>query len=370
MLVEQTQKLKRRLRDGFAHSRPRHVLNTLANEFDRKGQRISLLSHPRILQVEVTNRCNLNCLFCSRYYQSLKLGDFPDSLVPAVEEISEKVLETVLFGYGEPLISPAFYTLLQRVRSSRISFITNGLSLTESTLERVLKSARRPIYNIAFSIDGARPETYNRIRERSDFHTVWKNLEHVVKTSRELPNPFEAWVDFVGIRSNIAELPDLVRMAAEAGVSRVNVFHLVVWNDRFREESLLGTPDLNRKYFEAAREAATGTGITLDLPVVLGEQTGGHEKPGDLPRCLQPWSYTYIRYDGTVHVCCHSEAFIMGNLHNQPFREIWNGEKYKRFRRIVNRTLPPDCLKCEMRFRHSPSPDDEQVYLKGKPRDM
>ena len=67
MLVEQTQKLKRRLRDGFAHSRPRHVLNTLANEFDRKGQRISLLSHPRILQVEVTNRCNLNCLFCSRY---------------------------------------------------------------------------------------------------------------------------------------------------------------------------------------------------------------------------------------------------------------------------------------------------------------
>jgi len=371
MLTDKAQKLRIRLRDGSARPRPLHTVNTLVNEAERRGQRASLLSRPRLLQVEVTNRCNLNCMFCSRYYQSLKLGDLPDALVPAVEEASDGVLETVLFGYGEPPIAPVFYTLLRCVRPPRVSFITNGLALDERTLDRVLECARRPLYNIAFSIDGARPDTYNRIRQRSDFHTVWKNLAHLVETSRGLARPFEVWVDFVGIRSNIEELPDLVRMAAETGVSRVNVFHLVVWNDRFREESLLGAPELTRRAFDAARETAGRLGVTLDLPVVLGDPPPARRTPGaPPPRCMQPWSYAYLRYDGTVHVCCHSEAFVMGNLHHATFREIWNGEPYRRFRGIVNRRLPADCWRCEMRFRHCPSPDDARVYLKGKPREM
>jgi hypothetical protein len=32
---------------------------------------------PWLLQVEVTNRCNLNCVFCSRHEHELQLGDLP-----------------------------------------------------------------------------------------------------------------------------------------------------------------------------------------------------------------------------------------------------------------------------------------------------
>ena len=377
MRMEKAERIAQRYRDGFAHSRPRHTWNTLLNEWDRRRQGATLHSWPRILQVEVTNRCNLNCRFCSRYYNSLKLGDLPEALLPAVEEASARVLETILFGYGEPLMAPVFYTLLRRVRSSRVSFITNGLALTPETLDHILACANRPIYNIALSIDGARPETYNRIRERSDFETVWRNLTHLVRTSRELPNPFEVWIDFVAIRSNVAELPDLVRMAGDAGVSRINVFHMVIWDDRFRDESLLGWPDLNRRSFESAREAASRHRIRLELPVVLGSKAGPGFSPGErarglpkVPFCTQPWTYAYVRYDGSVQACCHSEAFDMGNLHRQSFAEVWNGKRYQGLRRVVNHNLPEDCRRCELRFRHTPSPDDEKVYRKGKPRSM
>lgn len=356
------------------HSRPRHTVNTFLNHAERRVEVRRARSYPRILQVEVTNRCNLNCLFCSRYYQPLKLGDFPESLVPEVEKTSERVLETILFGYGEPLVADVFYTLLRRVRSSRISFISNGYALTPDTLDRILNTAARPLYNIALSIDGAYPDRYNEIRKRSDFETVWRNLENLCRVSKATGRPSEVWIDFVAMRSNAAELPDLIRKAASVGVSQLNVFHLVVWNDRYRDESLLHDPGLNREVFEEARRVSHETGVVVDLPVTFD---GGGGRAGDaaggqdgFPRCTQPWAYCYIRHDGSLHVCCHAEDFVMGNLHEQSFDEIWNGSRYRNFRGVVNRRLPADCLRCELRFRYCPSPDDGRVYLKGKPRDM
>jgi len=373
-LSQKLRAVRGKWRDGFASSTPRQTLNTLVNRWERRTQRPTLASFPRILQVEVTNRCNLNCVFCSRALHPLKLGDFPRDLLPAVEEASGRVLETNLFGYGEPLVAEVFFELLGRVRSSRISFITNGLLLTGPVLERILATARRPLYNVAFSIDGANPETYLRIRERSDFDRVWENLENLTAVSRKTGAPREVWVDFVAMRGNVAELPELIRRCARLGVSRVNVFHLLVWDPRYGDESLVYHPGLNRECFSEARRTALEHGVLLDLPIPLGTPRGDGDPAAvarrDAPRCSQPWSYAYLRHDGSVHACCNSEGFVMGQLGSSRFEEIWNGEKYARFRGLVNRKLPPDCRRCELRFRYSLAPDEEQVYLKGKPRKM
>ena len=57
---------------------------------------------PWMLQVEVTNRCNLNCTFCSRYSAPMKLGDMAPDVMDAVVDLSAQVQEVALFGYGEP----------------------------------------------------------------------------------------------------------------------------------------------------------------------------------------------------------------------------------------------------------------------------
>jgi len=364
----------RKGRDGFLRASPACAAGALVNLAERSAQRERLHTFPRILQIEVTNRCNLNCVFCSRYSHKLKLGDMPRDLYPALEEISGHVLETNLTGYGEPMVSEAFYDLLQRVSSARISFITNGLALTQEALDRILSLANRPLYSIAFSVDGSRPETYNSIRKRSDFHTVWRNLEHTAARGRDARSRFETWINFVAIRRNAGELPELIERAAAAGVSRVIVFHLVVWDARHREESLLGDPELCARAFDEARRAAARHGIHVDLPVTFPGPGAPPRAPlrdgAAEPACHMPWSYVYVRYDGSVHACCNSESFVMGNLYENRFAEIWNNPRYRSLRRSINHRLPRDCGRCEQRYRYARSPDDEQTYIKLKPRSM
>ena len=47
--------------------------------------------------------------------------------------------------------------------------------------------------------------------------------------------------------------------------------------------------------------------------------------------CRKPWMETSVNWNGDVFPCCavHTEAKDrMGNIFEQDFKEIWNGEKY------------------------------------------
>jgi radical SAM protein with 4Fe4S-binding SPASM domain len=307
-------------------------------------------------------------LFCSRAATDLVEGDLPESLLNDVISLSRWSKELVLFGYGEPLIARSFYRLLREARSGRVSFVTNGLALTPRLFEKMLATSRRPIYYIAFSIDGVTSSTYEWIRPGSNFSTVWANLKAVaqLKVERDLKFP-KLWIEFVAMRHNIAELPDLVQQAAAIGVNQINVFNLIVWSEQYKEESLIFSPKLAEKYFAQARKVALEAGITLDLPVIpaMAAEDGQGRK---LPICYEPWSYTYIKYDGTVMACCFAEELVMGNLKEESFEAIWNGSRYQELRAIVNQKPPEVCLRCEHRFRYVNSPSDFMTYIKLKPR--
>lgn len=71
--------------------------------------------------------------------------------------------------------------------------------------------------------------------------------------------------------------------------------------------------------------------------------------------CHKPWTDLHnFSVDGRVDVCCiatgpSQEYYQLGNLMNQPFHAIWNGERAKEFRRTVNSDAPlPPCERCPM----------------------
>jgi MoaA/NifB/PqqE/SkfB family radical SAM enzyme len=362
----------RRFENAFAYSDMMQSWNTAINVFERTLQKTELWSYPFIVQVDVTNRCNLNCTFCSRHKHPLKLGNLSPDLIPKVIKFSRKSRELILFGYGEPLIAESFHSLLKGSRSGTVSFTTNGLLLTQEMTGRIIGESERPIHNITFSIDASRPETYLSIRERSDFHKVWNNLKKLseYKERHQLSTP-EIWINFVAMKRNIEELPGLIKQAADSGVSQVTVFHLIVWEEAHRYESLLHYPDLTRKVFGEARHIADELNVALDLPIEISmphPNTQSNGQDSFLPRCFQPWSYFYLRYDGSVQACCFSDNLVMGNLMEQSFDEIWNDEPYRRLRATVNKSPIKDCRRCELRFRYTPSPNDLETYIKLNPR--
>ncbi|MBC8413740.1 MAG: radical SAM protein [Nitrospira sp.] len=363
-----------RVKYALASSDALQITNTLLNIAERKLQRTGMLSIPLIIQVEVTNKCNLNCIICSRHHQPLKLGDISAELIPGIVDFSRRARELILFGYGEPLLSKSFFRLIENGRSSRCSFTTNGVLLTSEMIEKIMKDSKRPLNSITFSVDAVEPETYLAIREKSDYDLVWKNiqaLDNYRKSGRE-QTP-ETWMNFVAIKRNIEELPRLVKKASEYGVSQINVFHMVVWDEECLADSLIDSPELTEKMFNEARRIAEENGVRIDLPAVIFDRElagRSNESSSEMPMCYQPWSSTYIRHDGTVQACCFSEKLVMGNIHDRTLKEIWNDAPYRKLRASVNSNPHPDCRKCELRFRYISGSHDRRTYIKMKHREQ
>jgi MoaA/NifB/PqqE/SkfB family radical SAM enzyme len=62
--------------------------------------------------------------------------------------------------------------------------------------------------------------------------------------------------------------------------------------------------------------------------------------------CSQPWSTIYVSWDGKVRTCCFNE-YLLGDLAQNPFSEIWRGKAYRDLRRRVIRGEALDeCADC------------------------
>lgn len=319
---------------------------------------------PWLLQVEVTNRCNLNCVFCSRHDHELQLGDLPPALYDKVVELSSRAQEVALFGYGEPLMSRAFYDLLPRLEASRIGFFTNGMLLDGKLFRKVHALSKRPLHYIVYSIDGGTAPTFERLRCKASFDRVWRNLTEVAAARTQIGSKMQLRIEFVAMRGNINELPDVLRMAEAAGVDTVKVSHLVVWDESLRDESLFLHQDLCREAFARAREAARGKRVALDLPKTFGEAERFS------PPCRMPWYYAMISYEGDVRACCFAPELTMGSLKDSNFSDIWLQERYQKLRALMasGQGLAA-CTRCEDRFRYHASPDELRTYIKLTPRE-
>jgi len=63
--------------------------------------------------------------------------------------------------------------------------------------------------------------------------------------------------------------------------------------------------------------------------------------------CNSPWQTIPIRVNGDVTICDCQPDKIIGNIFNQPFSEIWNGDKMATFRaQMLSSTPPAACRSC------------------------
>ena len=64
------------------------------------------------------------------------------------------------------------------------------------------------------------------------------------------------------------------------------------------------------------------------------------------PRCESIYYVAEISPDGRVTPCRDYQDFAAGNINEQGFYDIWNGDKFKKFRREMKKGLMPVCTRC------------------------
>lgn len=351
---------------GERAARKRENQDRSAEHFERRDLRLRSL--PYSLEIESSTRCNAACITCNRGHDPY----YAEDLRPEVFELIERVLlptatQINLTGYGEPLLARRFDHFHQETDrcGAAVYLVTNGILLTMARLERFARHRT----DLVVSIDGARPETVESIRRGVRFDRLIESLR-LYKKIRELYPEVRSklGVNFVGLRRNIEELSDLVDLAAELGAAFVNLLDFVVGLGlpELHREHLSHCPDLANRMFDEAAGRARRRGIALYLP----SKFGAHVVPPGaslferlrrarrfLPErrrfplmCSDPWSKVLVSTAGLVHPCCASRR-VMGDLTRQDVVSIWNGRRYRWFRRRIRSFFPPpECRICSQHW--------------------
>lgn len=318
--------------------------NTKLNMEEMERAEICLRSYPRRLVFELTNACNLNCVMCGRNAADFKPTVFDMDVFRSFEPLMDTVEEVTLMGWGEPTIHPHFNEMLEIINrhSARKYFCTNGMNLMK------IKNAIFD-YNVdvfAVSLDGATDETNSRIRRGSKINQITEELEDIVRIKKERGLKYP-WINFVfcAMKSNIRELPDLVRLAAKIGIEEVKVVYLTVFEQGLLDESLWGYEKLVHEVFEEAIRVGDELGIILKLPHYIGEDEAESKLHKD---CFVTWRDFFLGSDGYVRPCMSTPIQFFQYDKGKDFMEMWNSPEYQKYRRTVNdqKKMDEPCRRC------------------------
>lgn len=70
-------------------------------------------------------------------------------------------------------------------------------------------------------------------------------------------------------------------------------------------------------------------------------------KPGEkIKRCIAPWAHLMIYPNGDAVFCNDNPDYVLGNIKNERFSEIWNNSKSRKFRKFINENSLPICSRC------------------------
>jgi MoaA/NifB/PqqE/SkfB family radical SAM enzyme len=321
---------------------------------------------PHNVFIEVTNHCNLLCETCPRTFttyedpQTLSWEKFL-AIVAQFPEMERAVLH----GIGEPLLNKALPQMIAylKTRGVYVLFNTNATLLNEEWSHKLIEAG---LDELRVSIDGANAKTYALIRGAPLLHKVVNNLKRFVEIQKAMnviyPRP-SLWM--TGMKENIAELPEVIRMAAHMGVPEVYLQRMVYYAD--------GTPDApgmmgqGHGLFASFDEEVDG--IVADSEVLaqtLGvklrasgattpkNSISAQQEPRPWSACLRPWTTAYITANGNALPCCISpfatsdyDSLKLGNILESPFAEVWNAPAYQQWReRLLSDEPHQACAGC------------------------
>jgi radical SAM protein with 4Fe4S-binding SPASM domain len=166
---------------------------------------------------------------------------------------------------------------------------------------------------------------------------------------------------FLGAQENIAELPGLLRLAADIGIEEIHLQRLVYFQDHEgygvarHEKTLRGSNDAALELIHRSRLLAAQLGIRFNAsglgnPIESVQTDPTAKMPWS--KCYRPQTLMYITANGNVLPCCISpfstidySSIILGNAFESSLGEIWSGPEYTYFREQLQTESPPKCCR-------------------------
>ncbi len=289
---------------------------------------------PISISFEPTTSCNLRCPECpsglrefSRPTGMLEKNFFKET----IDDIYKDILYLIFYFQGEPYLNRNFLEMVQYASSKGIytATSTNAHYLTDEVAKRTVESG---LDRLIISIDGTTQEVYKQYRRGGNLEKVIAGAKNIVKWKKELNSktPF-VFFQFLVVKPNEHQVEDIKRLAIEVGVDEVRFKTAQVYDYENDPNQLI--PE-NEK-FSRYKKDKQGNYISKN-------KMANH--------CWKLWHANVITWDGMVVPCCFDKdaTHKLGDLKNQPFKEIWQSDNYKHFRKelMTSRKNIDICANC------------------------
>ena len=280
-------------------------------------------ARPVYMNLDTGPLCNLHCPFCwtgngqGRLKRELLK---PETFRKIAARLPlDSLYEVGLFNWGEPFLNPNLFDYIRFFASRGIHVVIHtNFSVADHDAAFMEQLIHTGIGEVVASVDGASSDSYGAYRVGGDFQRVTRNLGLLAATRSRLDREFPKIVfKMILHRFNQHEVDQAQALAASLGAE-------------FLLQEQMGMPDSAREAWTSSRmQEKHGYEATTHFDRGTGAAV--------ITECRQMWDSLVVGADGSVFPCClvaEPESAI-GNLTEQPFDTIWNGEKMQALRRYA-----------------------------------
>lgn len=302
------------------------------------------LSTPYVVQIFPVYACNFKCGYCIFSVEKSKRGFFSDKNLmdydlyrKCVDDMAQfpsqiKVLRFV--GVGEPLLHKRIvdmvaYTAEKRIAQT-IEIVTNGVLLEPAMVDALVAAG---LDRLVISIQGTSQSKYEEVAgAKVDFAHFLDNLRYLYRHKEQL----HVYIKIVDTALDGAQ--DRERFYATFGdlCDSIAVENTVPIHKAIDFSNILGNK----------AQALTQFGLPVEKVEI----------------CPQPFFHMQINPDGKV-VPCYSWDYpaILGDCNHESAKDIWNGERFRAFRRAMldgAEHASESCIDCSIiKYRWFPEDD-------------
>ncbi|MGD9347756.1 MAG: radical SAM protein [Candidatus Aminicenantes bacterium] len=301
---------------------------------------------PFYVDIDLTERCNLNCLGCAYHNVDNKLiweqkdvpQDIPMDLFKRIcTELKNMGTHTLIFqGTGEPFLHPH---LIECVHIGKelgffIILYTNGTLLSRDIIREL---SEEHLDRLKISLWATSREQFAQNYPGTNpavFQKVLDGLQQLgkLRAARE-SFLFEVQTHFIINTTNYFSVDEMIDLAELAGSCSISFSPMVNLRKEL-DPLILSSRQINQfqKSLRHAQKRIESLNIEPNIDEITLRYNLGPSVWKSLP-CYVTWYHSRVRADGTIQPCgrCFTDVQF-GNVHTKSFQEIWNGSPMREFR--------------------------------------
>jgi MoaA/NifB/PqqE/SkfB family radical SAM enzyme len=312
----------------------------------------------RCAKIKITSRCNLRCVMC-KYWQTRSEQTLTSERWREVfGELSALGCQKLHFSGGEVFLRRDFLDLVESAVGAgmKVNMTTNGTLIDREKARRI---GRIGVNSVSISLDGARASVHDAIRGRTD---AFRKSVRTIRWLKRSSDRLKVRVNFVVMRENYQELPEMVRLAGELGATDLVPMPVDEKGPRKKRLSRERIREYNRHVAPRVLELRERYGFSTDSRLVypfgvtdeeVKLSSKGLYSRGQFERqaCLAPWLHTFFAWNGDAYLCCMTNGRMdpLGNVGTSSVREVFEGEGYRKIREQfrAGRHLG-SCARCDL----------------------